>query len=71
MCMIVKAVTVSLGPLGMCFVFCGCSAGLTNRSLVLVMLKEEDRYDVSSVPCNIHWIFLFHLLSGMFDTPSY
>lgn len=26
---------------------------------------------MSSVACTIHWIFLFHLLSGMFDTLSY
>lgn len=56
------------GTTGECVLF---SVGAHKESLVLGMLTEESRYVMSSVPCNIHWIFLFHLLSGMFDTPSY
>lgn len=71
MCMITKTVSVSLGPLGNAFCFLWMLSSKPNRNLVLMMFKEENRYVVSNVTYNIHWIFLFHLLSAMFDTPSY
>lgn len=71
MCMTMKTVSVTLGPLGSGFCFLWLLSSNANRTLVLVRFEEENRYVMSSVACNTHWIFLFHLLSAMFDTPSY